>query len=61
MCMDLTIVIKNNYTIQVKGWTGLILACRKGHLVIVKNLLDKGADVNMSTAVRHNRHTVDPR
>ena len=42
-----------NNDIQGKGWTGLILASRKGRLDIVRNLLDKGADVNMTTIVRY--------
>ena len=35
---------------QSYDWTGLILSSRKGHVEIVKMLLDKGADINKTTA-----------
>ena len=36
---------------QFLGWTGLILASRRGNLRIVMELLDKGADMHKATKV----------
>lgn len=36
---------------QKNEWTGLVLSSRKGHLEIVRKLLDKGAYVNQLTTV----------
>ena len=33
------------------GWTGFIIAAEKGHVEVIKLLLDKGADVNQATKV----------
>ena len=37
--------------LQGHNWTGLILASRRGNLHIVRQLLDRGAEVNQLTDV----------
>ena len=41
----------NVYQSLQDGWTALMWASYKGHLDCVKNLLDKGAEVNMQNKV----------
>jgi hypothetical protein len=46
---------KQLHRVDREGWTPLLSAIRKGHLPVVKFLVDQGADVNALTGIQSHR------